>query len=151
MRKRFSFHEGELSPTTQMEEDIKFYTAPHGHLRGKRFHDAMKRKTEIKAKYGLHISSAWVHLDSSTLLFVAHDGNMLSAKKNQQVPFVVLMILDFVSPENIQECIRLTEEFRKLPINHRAREDKLEIKKMILHAMHQAITDYEELTTAQKM
>nr|KAJ0224187.1 hypothetical protein LSAT_V11C100049590 [Lactuca sativa] len=58
--------------------------------------------------------------------------------------------VDFVSPENIQECIRLTQEFRKLPINHKAREDKLEVKKMILHAMRQAIADFEELTTSQK-
>lgn len=35
---------------------------------------------------------------------------------------------DFVSPENIHECLRLTEEFRKLPKNHRAREDKLEVR-----------------------
>ncbi|GKD85205.1 hypothetical protein Tco_1356359, partial [Tanacetum coccineum] len=59
--------------------------------------------------------------------------------------------VDFVSPENLQQCIRLTEEFRKLPIDHKAREDKLEVKKMILHAMHQAVTDFEELTTSQKL
>ena len=35
--------------------------------------------------------------------------------------------VDFVSPENVHECLRLTEEFRQLPINHRAREDKLEV------------------------
>lgn len=35
--------------------------------------------------------------------------------------------LDFVSPENVQECIWLTEEFRLLPKNHRAKEDKLEV------------------------
>ena len=35
--------------------------------------------------------------------------------------------VDFVSPENIKECLRLTEEFRQLPKNHRAREDKLEV------------------------
>ncbi|KAJ6968035.1 hypothetical protein NC653_036084 [Populus alba x Populus x berolinensis] len=29
--------------------------------------------------------------------------------------------VDFVSPENIRECLRLTEEFRQLPVNHRAR------------------------------
>ncbi|KAE8733168.1 putative ERD4 protein [Hibiscus syriacus] len=34
--------------------------------------------------------------------------------------------VDFVSPENIKECLRLTEEFRQLPKNHRTREDKLE-------------------------
>lgn len=86
--------------------------------------------------------------------------------------------MDFVSPENIKECIRLTEEFRKLPIDHKAREDKLEVKdfhtiyllflnssydfiniinfmvqvkKMILYAMHQSITDFEKLTTEQKL
>lgn len=37
------------------------------------------------------------------------------------------MALDFVSPDNIQECVRLTEEFRLLPKNHRAKEDKLEV------------------------
>lgn len=37
--------------------------------------------------------------------------------------------VDFVSPENIGECLRLTEEFRKLPKFHRVREDKLEVTK----------------------
>ncbi|KAJ9546115.1 hypothetical protein OSB04_025822 [Centaurea solstitialis] len=50
--------EGELSPTTQQEEHIKFYTAPHGYLRGKRLKDAMKRKEEIKAKYGLNVETS---------------------------------------------------------------------------------------------
>lgn len=35
--------------------------------------------------------------------------------------------VDFVSPENIHECLRLTNEFRQLPKNHKAREDKLEV------------------------
>ncbi|KAL8469084.1 hypothetical protein ACS0TY_032066 [Phlomoides rotata] len=34
---------------------------------------------------------------------------------------------DFVSPENLHECLKLAEEFRKLPRHHRAREDKLEV------------------------
>ncbi|XP_057998314.1 lysine-specific demethylase JMJ26-like [Hevea brasiliensis] len=53
--------------------------------------------------------------------------------------------VDFVSPENVQECLRLTKEFRQLPKNHRAREDKLEIKKMIIYAIAEAIKDLEEL------
>ncbi|XP_049373848.1 lysine-specific demethylase JMJ25-like [Solanum verrucosum] len=40
--------------------------------------------------------------------------------------------LCFVSPENVGECIRLTEEFRKLPQDHVAKEDKLEITAKIL-------------------
>lgn len=39
----------------------------------------------------------------------------------------IKVALDFVSPENIHECIRLTEEFRLLPHDHRANEDKLEV------------------------
>ncbi|WVZ78227.1 hypothetical protein U9M48_025975 [Paspalum notatum var. saurae] len=39
----------------------------------------------------------------------------------------IKVALDFVSPENVRECIRLTEEFRKLPKGHRVNEDKLEV------------------------
>ncbi|XVF26086.1 hypothetical protein REPUB_Repub13aG0269700 [Reevesia pubescens] len=53
--------------------------------------------------------------------------------------------VDFVSPENIKECLRLTEEFRQLPKNHRAREDKLEIKKMIIYGVERAVKELAEL------
>ncbi|KAK9162297.1 hypothetical protein Syun_003199 [Stephania yunnanensis] len=56
--------------------------------------------------------------------------------------------LDFVSPQNIDQCLRLTYEFRRLPKNHRAREDKLEIKKMIIHAVNHAVKELEELTAS---
>ncbi|EOY14242.1 Transcription factor jumonji domain-containing protein, putative isoform 3 [Theobroma cacao] len=58
----------------------------------------------------------------------------------------IKVALDFVSPENIHECIRLTEEFRVLPHNHRAKEDKLEVKKMMLHALNYAVEELEKLT-----
>jgi hypothetical protein len=35
--------------------------------------------------------------------------------------------VDFVSPENVLICMQLTDEFRRLPKNHKAREDKLEV------------------------
>ncbi|KAK7387734.1 hypothetical protein VNO78_22524 [Psophocarpus tetragonolobus] len=53
--------------------------------------------------------------------------------------------VDFVSPENIHECLRLTNEFRQLPKNHKAREDKLEIKKMIVYAVDQAVNDLKDI------
>lgn len=43
----------------------------------------------------------------------------------------IKVALDFVSPENVEECVRLTEEFRFLPKNHRAKEDKLEVPLLI--------------------
>ncbi|TVU33689.1 hypothetical protein EJB05_25522, partial [Eragrostis curvula] len=46
----------------------------------------------------------------------------------------IKVALDFVSPENVQECIRLTEEFRLLPEGHR-------VKKIALYALNQAVKD----------
>ena len=39
----------------------------------------------------------------------------------------IKVAMDFVSPENVGECLKLTEEFRRLPFSHRAKEDKLEV------------------------
>ncbi|KAJ6792048.1 lysine-specific demethylase JMJ25-like isoform X2 [Iris pallida] len=52
----------------------------------------------------------------------------------------IKVALDFVSPENVHECERLTDEFRRLPQRHRAKEDKLEVKKMAIHALNSAVT-----------
>ncbi|XP_037495646.1 uncharacterized protein LOC105641053 [Jatropha curcas] len=58
----------------------------------------------------------------------------------------IKVALDFVSPDNVQECIRLTEEFRMLPKNHRAKEDKLEVKKMTLYAVRAAVSEAKNMT-----
>ncbi|KAF6146071.1 hypothetical protein GIB67_033430 [Kingdonia uniflora] len=57
----------------------------------------------------------------------------------------IKVALDFVSPENVHQCIRLTEEFRLLPKNHRAKEDKLEVKKMTLYAVSAAVREVNSL------
>ncbi|KAK7309899.1 hypothetical protein RJT34_07002 [Clitoria ternatea] len=57
----------------------------------------------------------------------------------------IKVAVDFVSPENVQECIRLTEEFRTLPPTHKAKEDKLGVKKMCFYALCQAANALEEL------
>ncbi|KAM0828396.1 hypothetical protein ACQ4PT_067591 [Festuca glaucescens] len=51
----------------------------------------------------------------------------------------VKVAMDFVSPENVDECIKLTKEFRCLPSGHRAKEDKLEINKIAFHALKAAV------------
>ncbi|XP_061363886.1 lysine-specific demethylase JMJ26-like [Gastrolobium bilobum] len=60
----------------------------------------------------------------------------------------IKVAVDFVSPENVHECLRLTNEFRQLPKNHKAREDKLEIKKMIVYAVDQAVKDLQAFLVA---
>ncbi|XP_010235136.2 lysine-specific demethylase JMJ25 [Brachypodium distachyon] len=52
--------------------------------------------------------------------------------------------LDFVSPENIGQCMMLCEDYRLLPKAHRAKEDKLEVKKMIVHAVQHAVNTLKE-------
>ncbi|CAA7036213.1 unnamed protein product [Microthlaspi erraticum] len=49
----------------------------------------------------------------------------------------------FVSPENVGECLRLEKEFRLLPPNHDSKEDNLEIKKMIVSAIDNALKDLD--------
>ncbi|XP_019427794.1 PREDICTED: lysine-specific demethylase JMJ25-like isoform X2 [Lupinus angustifolius] len=56
----------------------------------------------------------------------------------------IKVALDFVSPENVGECFRLTEEFRTLPINHKSSEDKLEVKKMTVYAMDNVVKKLEK-------
>ncbi|XP_068497063.1 lysine-specific demethylase JMJ28-like isoform X2 [Phaseolus vulgaris] len=54
--------------------------------------------------------------------------------------------LEFVSPENVAECIQLVDEVRLLPEDHPAKVEKLEVKKMALHSMSTAIKEIRELT-----
>ncbi|GJM95881.1 hypothetical protein PR202_ga12665 [Eleusine coracana subsp. coracana] len=53
----------------------------------------------------------------------------------------IKVAMDFVSPENVDECVKLTGQFRRLPFDHRAKEDKLEIKKIAVHALKEVL-DY---------
>lgn len=47
---------------------------------------------------------------------------------------------DFVSPENVSECFKLTQEFRRLSDTHSNHEDKLQIKNIIYHAVKGALS-----------
>ncbi|KAF3506743.1 hypothetical protein F2Q69_00002857 [Brassica cretica] len=57
----------------------------------------------------------------------------------------IKVAVDFVAPENLEECLRLTQEFRRLPKDHRSNEDKLELKKIVLHAASSAIREAQDL------
>ncbi|KAF1891572.1 hypothetical protein Lal_00015172 [Lupinus albus] len=61
----------------------------------------------------------------------------------------IKVALDFVSPENVGECFRLTEEFRTLPINHKSSEDKLEVKKMTVYAMDNVVKNLEKTRSGE--
>ena len=62
--------------------------------------------------------SFWVWHQISWLWLMKPSSSMQSCIK---------VALDFVSPENVGECVKLTGEFRRLPSFHKAKEDKLEV------------------------
>ncbi|XP_047980581.1 lysine-specific demethylase JMJ25-like isoform X1 [Salvia hispanica] len=100
----------------------------------------VEHKRKLKEEYGIE---PW------TFIQKVGDAVFIPAGCPHQVRNLkscIKVALDFVSPENIKECVRLTEEFRILPQNHRAKEDKLEVKKIILHAVEGAVRDLEDLS-----
>ncbi|XP_033869584.3 lysine-specific demethylase 3A-like isoform X2 [Acipenser ruthenus] len=46
---------------------------------------------------------------------------------------------DFVSPEHVKHCFRLTQEFRYLSNTHTNHEDKLQVKNVIFHAVKDVV------------
>lgn len=57
---------------------------------------------------------------------------------------------DFVSPERIDHCFRMTQEFRHLSHKHTNHEDKLQVKNIIYHAVKDALSSlkhYEQEET----
>ncbi|RDX95880.1 Lysine-specific demethylase JMJ25 [Mucuna pruriens] len=81
----------------------------------------MEHKRKLKEEYGIE---PW------TFIQKVGDAVFIPAGCPHQVRNLkscIKVALDFVSPENVGECFRLTEEFRTLPINHGSTEDKLEV------------------------
>ncbi|KAL1495501.1 hypothetical protein AB1Y20_016866 [Prymnesium parvum] len=51
----------------------------------------------------------------------------------------IKMAMDFVSPHHIQECLDLTEDFRRLPRGHGRAHDALGIKDILVHSISHAL------------
>ncbi|CAH9105724.1 unnamed protein product, partial [Cuscuta epithymum] len=92
------------------------------------FYLTLEHKRKLKEEYGIEAWTFEQRLGEAVFIPAGCPHQVRNLKSCTKVA------ADFISPENIEECIRLTEEFRKLPNNHKSREDKLEIKKMVLHA-----------------
>ncbi|KAL7180788.1 hypothetical protein ACSBR1_039780 [Camellia fascicularis] len=107
------------------------------------FYLTIEHKRKLKEEYGIE---PW------TFVQKLGDAVFIPAGCPHQVRNLkscIKVALDFVSTENVSECIRLVEEFRSLPGNHRAKEDKLEVKKIALHAIDSAVRDLEELASSK--
>ncbi|KAL8214039.1 hypothetical protein R6Q57_003488 [Mikania cordata] len=103
------------------------------------FYLTSEHKRRLKEEYGIEPWTFEQSLGEAVFIPAGCPHQVRNLKSCTKVA------VDFVSPDNIQQCIRLTEEFRKLPVNHKAKEDKLEVKKMIIYAIQQATIDIEKL------
>ncbi|KAK1583827.1 hypothetical protein Q3G72_027300 [Acer saccharum] len=102
------------------------------------FYLSSEHKAKLKQEYGIE---PWTFIQKlgDAVFIPAGCPNQVRNLKS-----CIKVALDFVSPENVGECVRLTDEFRSLPPNHRAKEDKLEIWKMNLYALEKAVMDLEQ-------
>ncbi|CAH9070267.1 unnamed protein product [Cuscuta europaea] len=99
------------------------------------FYLTAEHKKRLKEEYGIEPWTFVQKLGDAVLIPAGCPHQVRNLKS------CIKVAADFVSPESIPECIRLTEEFRTLPQNHRAKEDKLEVKKMIIYAVKEALDD----------
>lgn len=97
------------------------------------FYLTFEHKKKLKAEFGIEPWTFEQNLGEAVFIPAGCPHQVRNLKSCTKVA------MDFVSPENISECFRLTEEFRKLPSNHSAKEDKLEVKKMLVHAVIDAL------------
>lgn len=108
------------------------------------FYLTFEHKRRLKEEYGIEPWTFEQKLGEAVFIPAGCPHQVRNLKS------CIKVALDFVSPENVRECVRLTEEFRVLPQNHMAKEDKLEVKKMALHALIQVVNDVMEYKLNQK-
>ncbi|KAF3606433.1 hypothetical protein DY000_02051199 [Brassica cretica] len=94
-------------------------------------------KMILKEEYGIEPWTFVQKLGDAVLIPVGCPHQVRNLKSCTKVA------LDFVSPENISECFRLTKEYRLLPPNHHSKEDKLQIKNMVIFAIDKALEDLD--------
>ncbi|KAL1198213.1 Lysine-specific demethylase JMJ26 [Cardamine amara subsp. amara] len=137
----------------KLEEYLKKYSKEFRHtfccpvtnvynpIHDQAFYLTAEHKRKLKAEFGVEPWTFFQNLGEAVFIPAGCPHQVRNLKSCTKVA------VDFVSPENIGECLRLTEEFRQLPKNHGSREDKLEIKKMLIYALKKA---FEELETVSE-
>lgn len=102
------------------------------------FYINMDHKKKLKEEYGIE---PWTFVQS------LGEAVLIPAGCPHQVRNIrpcVKAAMDFVSAENVAQCVQLTEEYRVLQL-----EDKLGVKKMILHTLEYAALELEKLMMSE--
>ncbi|KAG8049681.1 hypothetical protein GUJ93_ZPchr0009g2055 [Zizania palustris] len=94
------------------------------------FYLTKEHKRKLKEEYGIEPWTFVQKLGEAVFIPAGCPHQVRNLKSCTKIA------LDFVSPENVKECLSLTEDFRRLPKNHRAKEDKLEVSNTFLMHTH---------------
>ncbi|XP_037418614.1 lysine-specific demethylase JMJ25-like [Triticum dicoccoides] len=122
-------HAGEFRNNSEL---VKQVTDPiHDHC----FYLTKEHKRKLKEQYGVEPWTFEQKLGEAVFIPTGCPHQVRNLKSCTKVA------LDFVSPENFEECIKYTNKIRELPNNHMVNEDKLEVKKIAIHALRHAV-DY---------
>ncbi|PWA72072.1 JmjC domain-containing protein [Artemisia annua] len=59
----------------------------------------------------------------------------------RKIKSCVNVVFKFLSPESASESIKVSDELRLLPVNHKEKGNTLQVKKMVINKMHAAIEE----------
>ncbi|KAL8044937.1 hypothetical protein ABFX02_08G078600 [Erythranthe guttata] len=99
----------------------------------KAFYLTMEHKRKLKDEYGIE---PWTFVQRLGDAVLVPAGCPYQARNLKSC---TSMSIDFVSAESVGQCIRLSTEYRRLPKNHSCKEDKLQVKGLVLSAVCQAV------------
>ncbi|XP_038975533.1 uncharacterized protein LOC103717076 isoform X1 [Phoenix dactylifera] len=100
------------------------------------FYLTSEHKTKLKKEFGVEPWTFEQKLGEAVFVPAGCPHQVRNLKSCMKVA------LDFMSPESVHECIRLTDEYRA-PHRH-AWGQKLEVKKMVVYAINQIVKDLED-------
>ncbi|KAL8268137.1 hypothetical protein R6Q59_001935 [Mikania micrantha] len=67
----------------------------------------------------------------------------------RRIKSCVNVVFEFMSPESASDGIKVSDEVRLLPVNHKAKWNMVQVKEMVINRMHAAIEDIREVFVSQ--
>ncbi|XP_058222715.1 E3 ubiquitin-protein ligase JMJ24 [Rhododendron vialii] len=102
-------------------------------------------KRQLKEEFGVEPWSFEQHLGQAVFIPAGCPFQVRNLQSTVQLG------LDFLSPESLDEAVRLAEEIRSFPNDHDAKLQMLEVGKMSLYAASSAIKEVQKLVLDPKL
>ncbi|KAI7738175.1 hypothetical protein M8C21_007558 [Ambrosia artemisiifolia] len=67
----------------------------------------------------------------------------------KKIKSCVNVVFESISPESASMCIKLSDEIRQLPVNHKAKGKMLDVKKMIIQSVNAAVEEIHKIPQAE--